>query len=549
MKPKHKILHIIFVFIRICAILAVCFTLAAGIVLCIDYMRRFIQVHFHNAYISSRHWEVTVSADSFSESAAFLSNPDRGTYQIFGFVITDEDVNYNTIVADNFRYDRYNTLAMIQINLRHYNMGDISEKGLEHIAELFDALRSVTGKRLLVRFLYDWDGKNMETEPQSLDIILNHIKQLEPILRNNHDQIFVLQGLFLGDCGEMHHSKYINNDYFRLLADTLASVTDDSTFLAVRTPAQWRVVTGLADITANSLIEHPYAGRLSLFNDGIMGTALDTGTYGSRSRAEAGDFTLWNRAEELAFQNQLCCYTPNGGEVIIDNVYNNFENALPTLRQMRITYINEYYDRNVLQKWEQTIISDGSVYDGMNGYTYIKEHLGYRLLIDTADLAYHVEDDSMTFRVNMRNVGFAPLYGNKEGRLILHHTENNAYYIYPFDEDITALSRTGGETEVFSLQLRLRLSKLPAGTYAASFQLWDNDTDRQLQLAIDTPQTAVGYQLGSFTIAENEEPLEYPELPDLPFDLDSRIEDILHPSSDESPNRLWQWLDRLYPQK
>lgn len=549
MNFKHITLHRIFVFIRICVVLAVCFVLAAGIILCVDYMRRFIEVHYQNVYKSSRHWETAVSVDSFSESAAPLSNPDRGTYLIYGFAITDQNINYSTLVADKFKNDRSNTLAMIQINLRNYSNGEISEAGLEHIAELFGALRSVTGKRLLVRFLYDWDGKNLSTEPESLDIILAHIRQLAPILRNNSDQIFVVQGLFLGNWGEMNGSKFLKNDNYKLLTNALTSATDDSTFLAVRMPAQWRAITELADITADSLTGHPYAWRFSLYNDGIMGNEGDYGTYGTRSRAEAGDFTLWNRSEELAFQNQLCSYVPNGGEVIINNTFNDYENALPTLRQMHITYINEDYDRKVFQKWEQTVISNGSVYDGLDGYTYIKRHLGYRLLINSADMAYHVEDDSMTFRVDMQNTGFAPLYGSKEGRLILHHTQNNVYYLYPFEENITALSRTGSEADIFSLQLRLPLSKLPAGAYTASFQLWDNDTDSQLQLAIDTPQTSLGYQLGVFTIEENEEPLEYPKLPDLPFDLDSRIEDILHPSSNESPNKLWQWLDRLYPQK
>lgn len=565
MKSTHKILHRIFVFIRICIILTVCLVLAAGIVLCVDYMRRFMDVYYQNLYKSSRHWEAVGSADSFTESAAPLSNPDRGTYLIYGFTIADQAVNYPSLVADRFKNDRSNTLAMIQINLRNYREGEISETGLANIAELFDALRSVTGKRLLVRFLYDWDGKNLETEPESLDIILAHIRQLEPVLRDNSDQIFVLQGLFLGNWGEMNGSKFLSNDNFKLLAGTLSAVTDDSTFLAVRMPAQWRAVTGLADITADSLSGHPFAQRLSLYNDGIMGNQGDYGTYGTRSRAQAGDFTLWNRDEELAFQNQLCCYVPNGGEVIIDNVFNDFENALPTLRQMRLTYFNEDYDRNVFQKWEQTVINDGSVYDGMDGYTYIKRHLGSRLLIDSADMAYQVEDDSMTFRVNMRNAGFAPLYGDKECRLILQYTDDghtgstheashpdaksSAYYVYPFEEDITSLSRTADETDSFTLLLKLPLTKLPAGAYTVSFQLWDNDTDRQLQLAIETPQTSLGYGLGTFTIAEPDEPSAYPELPDLPFDLDSRIEELLRPASGGGTNKLWQWLDRLYPQR
>lgn len=546
MKSRNKTLHIIFVFIRIFILLAVCFTLTAGIILCIDYMRRYIQADLNK---KSRYLTVSVSTDSFSESAAELSNPDRGTYLIYGFAITDQNINYSTLVADRLKNDRSNTLAMIQINLRHYNTGNISERGLEHIAELFDALRSITDKRFLVRFLYDWDGKNLTTEPNNLDIILNHIRQLEPILRDNSDQIFVIQGLFLGNWGEMNGSKYLNYDCYRQLAATLASVTDDSTFLAVRMPAQWRGTMEIADISADSLARHPYAWRFCLYNDAIMGNEGDFGTYGTSSRSQAGDLSLWNRSEELVFQNQLCQYVPNGGEVIIDNALNDFDNALPTLRQMRITYINEDYDKNVLDKWAQTVISDGSVYDGMDGYTYIKRHLGYRLLLDSTDMAYHARRESLSVRIDMRNIGFAPLYGSKEGRLILHHIENNTYYIYPFEEDITALSQTGSEDDIFTLQQQIQMSNLPAGAYTASFQLWDNDTDSQLQLAVETPQTAVGYRLGSFTLEEHEEPVKYPELPSLPFDLDSRIGEILHPSSDGPTNKLWQWLDRLYPQE
>ncbi len=545
MKNKHKTLYRILTAIRIFIRLAIYLVLISAAVLCIDYMRRFLEASYHN----SRHWDVTVSVDSFTESAGQLHNPDRGTYLIYGFYITDADVNYKSIVADKLKNDRSNTLAMIQINLGAYTKGEISETGLKHIEELFDAFRTVTDKRLLVRFLYDWDGKNLSTEPQSLNIILAHIAQLKPVLNSNSDQIFVMQGLFLGNWGEMNGSKYLDKNSFQKLTNALVSATDDSTFLSVRMPSQWRTVTELYDITPDALKAHPFAWRFSLYNDGIMGNEGDYGTYGTKSRAEAGDISLWNRAEELAFQEQLCLYVPNGGEVIVDNSFNDFENALPTLRQMHLTYFNEDYDKNVFNKWKQTTVSEASAYNGMDGYTYIKRHLGYRLVLDSAQMAYQTEDDSLALSVSLRNVGFAPLYGSKEGRLILHHAGSDTYYLYRFEEDVTALSRTGSAEESFSLQLQIPLTKLPAGEYTVCFQLWDNDTDSQLQLAVQTEQTACGYQLGTFTIAEDEPLPELPELPDLPFDLDSRIEGIFRPPFGEPSNRLWQWMDRLYPQR
>ena len=51
-----------------------------------------------------------------------------------------------------------------------------------------------------------------------------------------------------------------------------------------------------------------------------------------KSAAEAGTDQAWNRMEELAFQEKLCSRVPNGGEVIIDNEYNDLECAIADLK-------------------------------------------------------------------------------------------------------------------------------------------------------------------------------------------------------------------------
>lgn len=537
---KNKTHHIIFGFFRLCLWLLTVFAAVAVILFCRSYIRNVSLAEYYN----SRHWNVTTVPVSFSESAAALSsNPDRGTYKIYGFIIKDEPVDYKTYVTDNLRYDRDTALSLLQINLCRYNTGDISASGLENISALFDAFRS-TGKHLLVRFLYDWDGRATKTEPENIDVILGHMRQLEPILRGNSDVIFMVQGLFTGNWGEMNGSRFSSKSDLQALASTLASVTDESTFLSVRTPYQWRFITDIIDFTSDMLQAHPYAWRFSLYNDGIMGNLTDCGTYSELGRAENGDNYLWNRAEELAFQNKLCLFVPNGGETILENPMNDFENAVPTLRQMHVTFLNQDYDLKILQKWAESTIDDGSVYSGMDGYTYIARHLGYRLLIDSAKLDYRMADDSLSVLVNLRNVGFAPLYGNKEGRLILHGSdaqnddgeplsgEYGSYYLYRFAEDVAALSRTDGADEVFPLALEIPLSGLPAGSYDAYFQLWDNDTDTQLALAVENPHTLTGYKIGSLTIAETEPLPTLPKLPDLPFDLDSRIEEFFRPTFD-----------------
>ena len=126
---------------------------------------------------------------------------------------------------------------------------------------------------------------------------------------------------------------------------------------------------------------HILAGRLSLFNDGILGSDSDYGTYLTEDFVGMDEYGRWRRAEELDFQRELCRTVPNGGEVINENVLNDFENSVKELAAMHVTYLNTDYDEKVLKKWKETRVAEKGCFDGMDGYTYMERHLGYRLLI------------------------------------------------------------------------------------------------------------------------------------------------------------------------
>ena len=185
------------------------------------------------------HWKVTCTPAAFAESSRRLSNPDRGFYYIYGYRITDEPVDYATDLRDRTKEDDGTRLGMMQINLREYRTGAISEEGLSNVRQLFAAMAD-SDKKWIVRFLYDWNGENEQYEPENLDIILQHMEQVGDVLREYHSCIYTLQGLFIGNWGEMNGTKYTDSDSMRELAARLADVSDASTFLSVRTPAQWR---------------------------------------------------------------------------------------------------------------------------------------------------------------------------------------------------------------------------------------------------------------------------------------------------------------------
>ena len=235
-------------------------------------------------------------------------------------MITDEKVNYWQLVQEMYQGDDNTSLTLVEINLQYYRYGEVSETGMANIEALFQALGDLD-KQLIVRFMYDWDGENEKYEPETIDIILRHMEQLEIVLRESSEQIFIIQGLFTGNWGEMNTTKYFGDgDLFRL-TEKLDSVTEPAIYLAVRTPEQWRRITGLQDGTEESMQDHLLAGRISLYNDGMLGNESDYGTYRAY---EVQGKVVTERAEELAFQEELCRFVPNGGEVIDNNPYNDF---------------------------------------------------------------------------------------------------------------------------------------------------------------------------------------------------------------------------------
>ena len=105
---------------------------------------------------------------------------------------------------------------------------------------------------------------------------------------------------------------------------------------------------------------------------------------------------------------------PNGGEVIADNPYNDFDNAVRDLSAMHITYLNQDYDKAVFDKWAAAEVSGQGCFDGLDGLSYIRRRLGYRLLITQTTAVRRLLQQRLDLTVSFRNAGFAPLYAAPE---------------------------------------------------------------------------------------------------------------------------------------
>lgn len=438
-----------------------------------------IRTFYHAAY----------TPEICTETVEELSNPYIGFYHMYGYV-PGSDTLSNLPSDDNSDSEEAPGLVMLELNLRQFSNEDLSDLALSQIDTILSAWQK-HGAQVILRFLYDWDGKATATEPQNLEQILRHMDQAADIVNRYTDCVFLMQGIFVGNCGEMNNSNYMSDENCTVLMQHLSSVINPSIFLSVRTPVQRRKILDSMELpSAETAFDGSLSSRLGLFNDGMLGTANDTGTYGETSASADTYRSAWVREDELAFQNTLCNFVPNGGEVILDNPFNDLDRAISDLTQMHVSYLNSEHDLAVLNKWKNTVYDDeASIFHGISGYDYIGRHLGYRYVIRGTSL------DRSSLTIQLENVGFSVNYRRMDLLLTLV-SDTGEVLSYPLSDD-SRFWTPGNSTE---LSVSLPLRELEKGTYTVYFQMTDPSLQREIMIANTFSHSEYGFQLGTFKL-------------------------------------------------
>lgn len=437
-------------------------------------------------YLKQTAVTVTFSSQLTKEGSMQLDNPYQGFYQLYGLNLTNDDISEAEELAARIAADENHVLALLEINLQNFKDEPLSDAALSQLDRFF-SLCCETNHQFLVRFLYDWDGKALETEPDSIELIETHMEQVAHYVNQYKSHIYLLQGIFLGNCGEMHHSKHMDAESMTNLLKKLSDVTDGSVYLSVRTPAHWRIINNrTTPLTEEEGTSSSTASRLGLFNDGMMGSDIDLGTYGDSSFAgSTNPADKGTRQEELEFQNCLCRFVPNGGECVLDTSFNDLENAITDFAKMNVSYLNSLHDMTVINKWKNSVFkstdSSTKIFDGMNGYDYIKAHLGYRYVLEDAVLDYapHFFHPAASLRFSIKNVGFSPAYKQFTSTLVIQNSET---------EDITEMeisfdNRGLNTEETAEIAVPLNIEAFEKGTYQLYFRMQDKATDLPIRFA------------------------------------------------------------------
>lgn len=449
--------------------------------------------------ISNRRLIVTYEADTSSESSSPIQNPFCGFYKINGYLLADDVKNKDLInqVRKNCKDNPY-PLVLTEINLQNYSDSSLSSAAQQQLDTILTQYTSAK-KQVILRFLYDWNGKAIQTEPSDFQQIKKHISQISSAVNKHKDCVYIIQGAFIGNIGEMNNSNYNDINQIRQLIETLADSTDPQIYLAVRTPAQLRgILRTSVPLSSQDSENGELISRLGLYNDGMLGSVYDMGTYDDTPRtSDSKPDEPGTRKEELLYQYELCQYVPNGGEVTMDNQYNDLDNAISDLAQMHVSYLNSDHDKTVLDKWKDSTYRGKGVFHGVNGYDYISAHLGYRYFIKESHIDFHsiISDDAALY-MTIANTGFSSAYKKYDSTLIL--TEDDTGKITRIETTIDNRRISGNDQADFKTNLSIR--SLRKGSYTLALEMKDSYTRDYIHFANTGFETSDSIPLGTMTI-------------------------------------------------
>lgn len=361
------------------------------------------------------------------ESLDELENPGRGWYGIYTFP-AEESIDPGEL---RWSLRQGESLALVLIDIHAYRSKLLDEDALGNIRNILSFFMQYR-KDVILRPVYDREGNGRSCEPDTFELVLEHIRQIGEILKSVKHSVFIFQGMLVGSWGEMHDSRFLSPEHLRRMWSCMREYLGEDICLAVRTPSQWRTLK-----REEEFLQKKYS-RLSLFDDGILGSLTHLGTFGTMTKEAAGWSGAWTRKEELDFISQITESLPCGGEVTScageeAAKVSEADFIVSELKKMHLTYLDSTYDMKVLNQWKQMNYTGPGIWQGRSLYEYIGSHLGYRLIVKSAQMK-RTWSGKAEFTIEIENTGFGRLF--QEAELFLMIENENERKEVPVSMDL-----------------------------------------------------------------------------------------------------------------
>lgn len=395
-----------------------------------------------------------------ADSVSVFPNPERGfTEELGGETRLSDSKNHVVKTEEEWFWDeedenypdrKNQSLVMLMYYLYNYKTKDLSDKLLQGFDEDMQILRN-HGFKCVLRFAYDWKSKNDAT----LTWVHRHIAQLKPYLAKNADVIYVLEAGFVGEWGEWYYSSNFGNETQHLNAnrravlDSLIAAVPANRFLLVRYPLIKTEYLGDENpLTSEQAFTNTPRAKIGHHNDAFLADWGNDGTYGHDGDGPDDDPILrqYIAAETL--------YTPNGGETNVEDstqAKQVYRNATIEMSQYHWSFCGSTYAEEVTDRWRSS-----GIFDELN------RKMGYRYELMSADLPeVATAGQTAMFTIQLRNVGYAPLYNERRAYIVLANTTDTCSLA--LSSDPRRWLPNGVET-ILNETLAIP-SSLPIGTY------------------------------------------------------------------------------------
>jgi Domain of unknown function (DUF4832)/Domain of unknown function (DUF4874) len=338
-------------------------------------------------------------------SASFL-NPERGFHNDIELM---SGRDFSDVRSKGYSISR----ALIRLD--EYRNSPIPASFLTQLDRQFQLVRAA-GIKVIPRFSYNFptgDGDVSKSPDASLELTIEHINQLKPILGRNADVIATIQGGFIGAWGEWHSSA---NGLDRpapkakILAALLAA-TPSSRMVQMRYPQDLKTSYPQSLTLANAFNGNRQA-RVGFHNDCFLANRLDAGTY-APNPAELKNY-ISKISPLIAVGGETCQVTPTEQR-------SDCPTAEVELAKFHWSYINAYFYEPAIDRWRKEGCHDR-----------IARNLGYRLQLLQSNFPAKVQRErTLNGNFTIKNVGYASPYNPRGLELIARHRETGKVYRLP----------------------------------------------------------------------------------------------------------------------
>ena len=353
-----------------------------------------------------------------------------------------------------------------------------------------------------------------------------HLWQFGSVFREYEDCIMTVKAGIFGPWGEMHSSTYAKTkEGYHWLLNALLGYVPASRSIMVHAGGvmAWYNMENGTNYSFANLMPAPARGtpaqRFGMFNDSYSASASDGGSLseGSALIGTAGQ-NEYNRNAALTWmRNQNNFY---GGETVgpgaEDNIYPRFPNVVYEAAYAQTTHLNTSYSSRTYKLWGDFVYNKENVtapftpphdgvtrtaifdplYDGRSGMEYMRDRLGYRLVLREAKASEQVEQNGiLRFEGKIQNVGFGNIVNEKNVSIMLKAKNGSNTYTVLTKLDARDwrpdLDSRGSNTAAWrNLNFSIRLAefgKVPPGNYDVFLKINDpketSSNKRSIQFA------------------------------------------------------------------